>query len=181
MSSCCCQYECSCGKLPTTTSTTTTTTLCPDAIPCDSVIDLNCVVYSGCNDDCPQVHTGDSLTQVFLNLFEMVVDVCGAEITTTTTAEPGPVELVEICLSYVSAGGCSAACASDCVTYYVYSDCYNYIMTNNAFNILGCTVYTDILGVYPAADGWYSRPGGLCYILGSSYNNGEITGVTSCP
>jgi hypothetical protein len=79
--SCCCQYECSCKKT-TTTSTTTTTTLCPDAIFCDSVIDLDCVVYTGCDNDCLQIETGDSLTQVLLNLFE-ALEFCPT--TTTTT------------------------------------------------------------------------------------------------
>jgi hypothetical protein len=71
MSSCYCQYECSCQSVPITT-TTTTTTICPDAIFCDEVYDLNCVVYSGCADTCPQINTGDSLIQVFLNMFRMI-------------------------------------------------------------------------------------------------------------
>ena len=84
--SCCCQYECSCREVLITTSSTTTTTLCPDAIVCDSAIDLGCVVYSGCNDDCPQVETGQPLENVFFNMFQMVIDICHAvPITTTST------------------------------------------------------------------------------------------------
>ena len=83
--SCCCQYECSCQNV-TTTSTTTTTTLCPDAIICDSAYDLNCFVYSGCDNQCSQIETGDSLIQVFLNIFETIEN-CG-QITTTTTTIP---------------------------------------------------------------------------------------------
>lgn len=177
MSSCCCQYECSCVRL-VTTSTTTTTTLCPDAIPCDAAYDLNCVVYTGCNDDCPQITTGDSLVQVFLNLFEMIVVECGEGITTTTTIEPVPEELVAICLGYSPDGGCSGACATICENVYAYTACANYININNAFATLGCILYSDSLGTNPAPSGWYSRPSGLCYVVNT---NGSITGIQNCP
>jgi hypothetical protein len=71
MSSCYCQYECSCQDSIITT-TTTTTTVCPDAIFCDEVYNLNCVVYSGCENTCPQIKTGDSLIHVFSNIFRMI-------------------------------------------------------------------------------------------------------------
>jgi hypothetical protein len=176
--SCCCQYECSCRSV-TTTSTTTTTTLCPDAIFCDSVIDMDCVVYTGCDDDCLQIETGDSLTQVLVNIFE-ALNGCGqGSGTTTTTIDPGPQQLVEICLTYAADGGCAASCPLECGTYYVYQNCYTYITTNDAFNALECVIYLDAAGLTTAPNGWYSRPGGLCYILG--FQGGEISGVTNCP
>ncbi len=93
---------------------------------------------------------------------------------------PSPV-IVPICLTYAAVGGCAASCGLECSNYYASSQCANYITTNAAPAPLGCVIYTDALGTIPAPDGFYSRPGGLCYILGSSYNNGEITGITSCP
>jgi len=59
----CCQPS-DCTPVATTTTTTTTTTLCPDPLPCDTVYLTDCIVYSGCDDDCLQVYTGDTLTQV---------------------------------------------------------------------------------------------------------------------
>lgn len=100
--------------------------------------------------------------------------------TTSTSTTPAPIVIVPICLTYASIGGCVATCGLECSTYYMNSICANYINTNAAPQALGCIVYTDPLGTVPAPDGWYSRPGGLCYILGSSFNNGEITGITLC-
>lgn len=96
----------------------------------------------------------------------------------TTTATP---TIVPICLAYAAIGGCAASCALDCFTYYTSSTCAHYINTNAAPQPLGCVIYTDPLGSITAPDGFYTRPGGLCYILGSTYNNGVITGITSCP
>lgn len=86
---------------------------------------------------------------------------------------PLPV-IVPICLTYAAVGGCAASCGLECSNYYTSSQCANSVS-------LGCVIYTDALGTIPAPDGFYSRSGGACYILGSSYNNGEITGITSCP
>jgi len=95
---------------------------------------------------------------------------------------PGVVQtIVPICLTYAAVGGCAASCILDCSNYYTSSSCANLINTGATPAALGCFIYTDALGTIPAPDGFYSRPGGLCYILGSSYNNGEITGITSCP
>lgn len=182
-SSCCtCCTPSNCTPIPTTTTTTTTTTLCPDPLPCDDVYMLDCVVYSGCDSLCPQLKTGDPLTTVFGNLFAMY-EQCNGPInpgTTTSTTTVSPV-LVSICLTYAAIGGCAASCPLDCNTYYTSSACANKINTNSSPGALGCIIYTDALGTIPAPDGWYSRPGGLCYILGSGYNNGHITGITSCP
>lgn len=167
--SCCCSYECQCTKVASTTTSTTTTTLCPDAIPCDSVVLTDCVVYSGCDDDCFQIFTGDTLTQVFANIFEAYEE-CYGPIETTTTGAPE--QLVEVCFSYAEIGGCAAACGQECSTYYMYESCANNIS-------LDCIVYEDSAGTIPAPNGWYSKPGGGCYILG--FGNGEITGLTPCP
>ena len=70
--SCSNYYDCQCGNCVTTTSTTTTTTLCPDAIPCDEVFMANCVVYTGCDDICHNISTGDSLPEVFLKIFQLI-------------------------------------------------------------------------------------------------------------
>lgn len=186
--SCCCPNICNCNPCQTTTtttSTTTTTTLCPDAIFCDAIYDLNCFIYSGCNDDCPQISTGDSLVQVFANILEMIEYQCGGipsgTTTTTTTEGPIPPELVAICLTYSSVGGCAASCPLECTDFYADATCVNYINTNAAPQPLGCILYSDALGTTPALDGWYSRPGGLCYILGSHSNSGIITGISLCP
>jgi hypothetical protein len=144
------------------------------------VYDLNCFVYTGCDNDCLEIETGDSLTQVFLNLFEAATDCGGGSGTTTTTLEPGPQELVEICLTYAAEGGCAASCPLECSTYYVYSNCYTYITSNDIFNAIDCSIYLDIEGLQPAPNGWYSEPGGLCYIIGGIIP-GEITGITDCP
>lgn len=177
-SSCCtCCTPSNCVPIPTTTTTTTTTTLCPDPLPCDEAYVTDCIVYSGCDEDCSTIQTGDTLTEVFAKLFEMYEE-CNGPITSTTTVAP---VIEPICLTYAAVGGCAAACPLDCNTYYTSSVCVGYINTNNALQILGCTLYTNALGTIPAPDGWYSKPGGLCIILGSSYNNGEVTGVTSCP
>lgn len=185
--SCGCLNICNCGYCTSTTTstTTTTTTLCPDAIFCDSVYNLDCVIYSGCDDDCPQITTGDSLIQVFLNMLEMIEYQCGGipsgTTTTTTTEGPIPEGLVAICLTYASVGGCAASCPLECSNFYASAACVNYLNTNNAFASLGCVLYSDVLGTTPALDGWYSRPTGLCYILGSHSNSGIITGITGCP
>jgi hypothetical protein len=100
--------------------------------------------------------------------------------TTSTTTIFTPPTLVEICLAY-SSESCGGACGLECSTYYTSSTCANYINTNAAPAALGCAIFNDSLGTIPAVDGFYSRPGGLCYILGSSYNNGVITGITNCP
>jgi hypothetical protein len=181
--SCCCPYECECNRvvapLPTTT---TTTTLCPNAIICDEAVLMDCVVYSGCDALCPLLETGDSLVTVFAQLFDMYENCNGPLVpsTTTTTTTPGPIVLVPICLTYTPTGGCATSCALECFTHYTSSRCANYINTNAAPAALGCILYTDALGTTLAPDGWYSRPGGLCYILGSNSNSGEITGITNC-
>lgn len=181
--SCNCPYECECSRaatpLPTTTSTTTA---CPNAIICEEAVLMDCVVYSGCDALCPQIKTGDSLVSVFGQMFDMYENCNGPIIpsTTTTTTTSGPVVLVDICLTYAATGGCAASCALDCSTYYTSVACANYINTNAAPAPLGCVIYSDALGTSPAPDGWYSRIGGLCYILGSSYNGGMITGITNC-
>lgn len=66
---CSCLYDCTCGQRTLGTTTTTTTTLCPDAIFCDSVYKAECVVYSGCDDVCHEIYTGDPLAEVFLKIF----------------------------------------------------------------------------------------------------------------
>lgn len=180
--SCCtCCTPSDCRPVPTTTTTTTTTTLCPDPLPCDEVYNMDCVVYSGCDLLCPQLNTGDPLTSVFSNLFAMY-EQCNGPLnpTTSTTTIFTPPTIVEICLAY-SPESCGGACGLDCTTYYTSSTCANLINTNAAPAALGCAIFTDALGTIPAVDGFYSRPGGLCYILGSHYNNGVITGITNCP
>lgn len=100
--------------------------------------------------------------------------------TTTTSTTPIPQELLPILLTYSDVGGCAASCPLDPITFYAYTTCHTYILTNNAFNILGCTIYQDAAGTIPAFNGWYSTQAGLCLIVGA-YNNGVISGVTSCP
>lgn len=100
--------------------------------------------------------------------------------TTTTSTTPVPQQLLPLLLTYADVGGCAASCPLDPITFYAYTTCHNYILTNNAFNILGCVIYQDAAGTQPALNGWYSTQAGLCLIVGA-YNNGVISGVTSCP
>ena len=99
--------------------------------------------------------------------------------TTTSSTTAAPQQLVPISLTFASVGGCTASCSLDPLIFYVYTNCYNYITTNNAFNILGCVIYQDAAGTQPGLNGWYSTRSGLCLIVGS-FNNGVISGVTSC-
>jgi hypothetical protein len=122
-------------------------------------------VYSGCDDDCLQVYTGDTLTQVLANIFEAYEE-CYGPIETTTL---GPLQ--EICLGYSATSNIANACAADCLSYYVSQSCYN-----NLF--LDCVIYTDQLGTSTAPQGAYASNGGGLYFVNS---NGVITGVTSCP
>lgn len=113
--------------------------------------------------------------------------VYGESTTTTTTSNPSTTSstttvtptIVSICLTYASTGGCAASCGLDCSTYYTDSACANYINTNAAPQPLGCIIYTDPQGTILAPNGFYSRPTGLCYIIGNG--GGAISGITLCP
>jgi len=169
---------CQCGaSFVNITTTTTTTTLCLDGEECEDGLDLNCIIYCGPDIPCWGVKQGDSAAEILQIIYQYA---CPQSFTTTTTTTAEPV-IVSICLTYAATGGCAASCGLPCTQYYVDSICANNMFTNSALNTLGCKIYTDGLAAIPAPDGWYSRPSGLCYILKSSYNNGEITGVTSCP
>lgn len=175
----CCQPS-DCTPVATTSTTTTTTTLCPDPLPCDTVYLTDCIVYSGCDDDCLQVYTGDTLTQVLANIFEAYEECYGPIETTTTSGPPVP---TEICLGY-SELGCAQACASECSTYYTSLQCYNAIIAGDGFTVLDCSIYTDIAMTIPAPFGFYSHAGATP--SGSTCMNisqiiGEFNSFTPCP
>jgi hypothetical protein len=181
--SCCCTHidywnPCRCGAARiVTTSTTTTTTTCADGEPCDEALDLNCIIYCGPDIPCWGVKQGDSAADILQVVYSYV---CPQSFTTTTTTTQPPV-IVPICLKYAPTGGCAAACAAiPCTQYYMLSTCAQAIYDNIPINILGCKIYTDPAGTIPAPDGWYSKQGGSCLIAASSFNSGEITGVTNC-
>lgn len=169
---------CQCGRsIVNITTTSTTTTLCPDGELCETSLDLNCIIYCGPDIPCWGVKQGDSVVDVLEIVYSYI---CPESFTTTTTTTAAPV-IVSICLKYAQTGGCSAACSQiPCTQYYTLSTCAQAIYNNIPISILDCRLYTDPAATIPAPDGWYSREGGLCYILDSGFNNGEVTGVTNC-
>jgi hypothetical protein len=79
---------CQCGaSIPVTTSTTTTTTICPDGEPCETAIDLNCVIYCGPDIPCWGVQTGQTAQQI-LGIVIQAANECIPFTTTTTTEAP---------------------------------------------------------------------------------------------
>jgi len=79
---------CLCGaSIPVTTSTTTTTTTCPNGEPCETAIDLNCIIYCGPDIPCWGVQTGQTAQQI-LGIVIQAANECIPFTTTTTTEAP---------------------------------------------------------------------------------------------
>jgi hypothetical protein len=194
--SCGCQYNCNCNPCrTTTTSTTTTTTLCPDAIPCDAVYDLNCFMYSGCEDDCPQISTGDSLVQVFANMFEMIVVQCGGNpsgTTTTTTIAipPGAIQYLivlgyetispveDIIVSNTLEDLCIAF--SNLINFNINLDSVIFDETTYYLDEETMLLYNSVTNTF-AEDGYYFSEGSLLVIdgLAESIDPYEVCGITT--
>ena len=89
---CCC---------PTGTTTTSTTTVCPDAIPCDEVVESDCVVYNGPKLECYGINSGDSVTDI-LEILIAHLPACVSCRSITLTPASGPVTF-----QYTVCGGSS--------------------------------------------------------------------------
>ena len=70
----CCSscYPSNCTTTSTTTSTTTTTTICPDPEVCEEIYNLECVEYTGDNEDCFGIITGDYIDSTITTLFTLL-------------------------------------------------------------------------------------------------------------
>lgn len=90
---CCCPVN--------TSTTTTTTTACPDAIPCDEVMDSDCVIYNGPDLECYGISTGASVTDILeVIIAQLPTCVACREIIVTPITE-------EVTIEYTTCGDTS--------------------------------------------------------------------------